>query len=392
MKMDNATRFRRNARRFGTAAVLGAILTVPATAGVTSIEVQPLPPDRGGTVVAWQGKSKTAVVALESGRMMTVHALRRVKPGTRVRVNGIKWGKPTSGIKWSRAPRGIKWGIKWARNGTYQSNLRPIGTAKRARVRGVVVKRYRNAVAIGTRGGVVVVRQAVWLPRTGKRTKSTMSRPAVGDLVTTNVTFVGPNARMYGDGVRVIPTAGPVPVPTGGSMDRVNETKRTVSIASVNDPAYVVRATMGVPGTVNMNRLRAGSEVSATATLNADGSLRVAQLAPNASFSAANDPSQQIVTAPAAPAASIGLIDEAMRRWNQARSSGQILDATLYEPGLTLLRSARVAASDGQWQSAATALDQFQGILETGYPTRLDARVVAAEVSLVSVIMLRLGA
>ncbi len=388
----NASRLSRTTRRVGIVATLGAILAVPATAGVTSVSVQPLPPDRAGTVVAWQAKSKTAVVALGSGRMMTVHALRRVKPGTRVRVEGIKWGRPTSGIKWSRAPRGIKWGIKWSRNGTYKSNLRPTGKASRTRVRGVVVKRYRNAVAIGTRGGVVVVRMAVWLPRGGKTTKSTMSRPAVGDLVTTNVRFVGSNARMYGDGVRVIPTVGAVPVPTGGSMDRVDDAKRTISIASINDPAYVVRSTMNMPGTVDMNRLQPGTEVSATATVNADGSLRVAQLAPNGSFEAGNDPSQQIITAPAAPATSIAMIDEAVRRWNQARSDGQILDATMYAPGLALLNQARAAALDGQWQSAATALDQFQTMIETGYPGRLDARVVAAEVSLISVAMLRLGA
>jgi len=43
--------------------------------------------------------------------------------GTRVTLTGIKWGTPIKGIKWARQPKGIKWGIKWGRNGTYQSAI-----------------------------------------------------------------------------------------------------------------------------------------------------------------------------------------------------------------------------------------------------------------------------
>lgn len=340
-----------------------------------------------GTVVGWQPKSKTAVVALNSGRLMTIHAVRRHKPGTRVRVTGIKWGRPTAGIKWSRAPQGIKWGIKWARNGTFQSGLRPVSQTRKTRVRGVVVQRYAGAVAVGTRGGVVVVRQAVWLPRNGKKTKALHAvRPAVGDLVTTNVTIAA-NGTLHGDGVRVIPTAGPIPIPTGGELRRVGN---TVRVTTVVDSSFVVATSMKVPVGVDVSGIRPGTEVSATATLNADKSLRLAQLAPNGSFTAANDPSQQITAPPAAPATSLGLIDEAIRRWSAARSDNRVTDATVAENGLTLLQQARSAAEGGQWDAVAVALDQFQQILEDGYGVSVEASVVANQISLISVILLRL--
>lgn len=380
---------RRHLVRAGILAVATACLVAPATAGVTSIGIRPLPPDRMGTVVAWQGKSKTAVVALTSGRLMTVHAVRRQKPGTRVRVNGIKWGTPTAGIKWSRAPQGIKWGIKWARNGTFQSSLRPVAPAKRVRIRGVVVQRYRGAVAVGTRGGVVVVRQAVWLPKTGRRTKALhATRPAVGDLITTDVT-IGPAGRLHGDGVRVIPTTVPVAVPTGGALRRT-ASRNTIRITSTTDPAFTVSATMSLPDGVDVSRIRPGTEVSATATVNSDGSLRVAQLAPNTSFAAGNDPNQQIAVPPPAPAVSLGLIDEAIVRWNLARAEDRITDAALAENGLTLLRQARVAAGDGRWESAAAALDAFQTLIEEADGQGIASSVVANQISLVSVILLRL--
>ena len=364
----------------------------PPTAGITSISMRPLPPDRLGTVVGWQHQSQTAVVALTSGRLMTIHSLRRQRAGTRVRVNGIKWGTPTSGIKWGRAPLGIKWGIKWARNGTYQSGLRATKPTTRVRIRGVVVKRYPGAVAIGTRGGLVVVRQAVWLPRTRKGTKSLDAvRPAVGDLVTTNVRIVGPQARLYGDGVRVIPTSGPLPIPTGGTLIR-SASKGTIRIRSTVDPAYTVITTMKVPGGVDVSAIRPGTAVSATATLNADNTLRVAQLAPDTSFAVANDPARQIVAPPSAPAASIALIDEAISQWNLAAAEGQVSDATVAASGLAFLRQARTAAADGRWDSAAIALDEFQQIVENGYGTTVDASVVATQISLISVIQMRLGA
>ncbi len=379
----------RHIARAGVLAVAAAALVAPATAGVTSIGVRPLPPDRMGTVVGWQPKSKTAVVALNSGRLMTIHAVRRQAPGTRVRVQGIKWGQPTSGIKWSRAPRGIKWGIKWARNGTFQSRLQPVSRSKRVRIRGVVVQRYRGAVAIGTRGGVVVVRQAVWLPRTGRKTKALhATRPAVGDLVTTNA-LIGPLGRLHGDGVRVIPTAAPLPVPTGGVLRRT-ASANVIRITSTTDPSYPVATTLAVPGGVDVSRLKPGTEVSATATVNPDRSLRVADLAPNTSFAAANDPSQQITVPPPAPAISLGLMDEALRHWNLARTEGRISDPILAEEGVRLLNQARFAAADGQWESAAAALDSFQTLIVDANGQGVETAVVANQISLISVILLRL--
>jgi len=369
--------------------VAAAALVAPATAGVTSVAVRPLPPDRLGTVVAWQAKSKTAVVALSSGRLMTIHALRKRSIGTRVRVTGIKWGTPTAGIKWARATSGIKWGIKWARNGTYQSHLNPISRVTRVRIRGVVVKRYAGAVAIGAPGGVVVVRQASWLPRAGKKTTVPQAkRPVVGQLVTTNARIVGPHGRLYGDGVRIIPTAGRLPVPIGGSLKR-SATRTTVRITSANDPAYTVTTTMQIPAGVDASAMRPGTEVAATATVSADGSLRVAQLAPNTSFAAANNPNLQIVVPTPASDTTLALIDEAVTRWNRARAENRITDATVAADGLAFLRQAKLAGAVGDWVSAAMALDLFLGVVESNDGT-IDAEVAAGQVSFVSAILLRL--
>ena len=189
-------------RRLGILAVGGVMAAVPAMAAVTEVRVRPLPNDRAGVVVEWRGRSGTALVALRSGRLLAVHSLRRVVPGTRVRVDGIKWGTPSRGIKWSAPPQGIKWGIKLSRNGTYVSNLRRVGGSRGTPVRGIVVRRFRNGVAIGTRGGIVVVRMAVWLPGGTKRTNVRVL-PAVGETITTNVRF-GRQGRLLGDGVRFV--------------------------------------------------------------------------------------------------------------------------------------------------------------------------------------------
>ena len=94
--------------RVGILGVAAAALVAPATAGVTSVAVRPLPPDRLGTVVAWQAKSKTAVVALSSGRLMTIHALRKRSIGTRVRVTGTRprsaSGRATAASRPATAP------------------------------------------------------------------------------------------------------------------------------------------------------------------------------------------------------------------------------------------------------------------------------------------------
>lgn len=388
---------RRAVARVGVVGVAAVSLVIPALAGVSSVGVRPLPPDREATVVAWQAKSKSAVVALKSGHLMTVHGVRKQKPGTRVRVQGIKWGTPSAGIKWSKAPKGIKWGIKWARNGTFQSTLQILKKAAapkakpkarpKVRVRGVVVKRYRGAVAIGTKGGVVVVRQAVWLPKKGKKTKSLhATRPAVGDLVTTNAEIVGPEGRLYGDGVRVIAVAQPVPVPMGGKLLK-SSNKNTIRISADIDPAYSVVTTMKVPGGVDVSSIKPGTEVAATATINPDKTLRMAELSPNTSFAAANNPNAQIVAPPPAPAASVALIAEALSDWQSAVAAGQVTDAGVAASGRDLLQQAHTAASDGRIDAATTALDQFLTLLETRAAT-IGPVARARAISLVSVIKL----
>ena len=76
-------------------------------------------PEYAGSEILIAGRN--VVVVTPTGRMMAIHSLRKLSPGTRVRVDGIKWGAPLAGIKWGVQPAGIKWGIKWAKNGTFAS-------------------------------------------------------------------------------------------------------------------------------------------------------------------------------------------------------------------------------------------------------------------------------
>lgn len=99
-----------------------------------ALRVAPLQ-NRNGVVLTWRAHNKVAVIAQPSGKLLAIHSIRKVTPGTRVTVQGIKWGTPTRGIKWAAPGRGIKWGIKWGRNGTYQS---PIRRGKKADRKSVV--------------------------------------------------------------------------------------------------------------------------------------------------------------------------------------------------------------------------------------------------------------
>jgi hypothetical protein len=368
--------------------VTGASAAVPAVAGVTPIAVQPLAGDRTGVVVDWRPRSGTAVVAMPSGRLRAIHSLRKVTPGTRVRVEGIKWGAPTSGIKWSVAPQGIKWGIKWSRNGSYSSNLRRVGRAARTPLRGVVVRRFGGGAAIGTPGGLVVVRMAVWLPKTGKARTNGVVLPKRGDVITTNVA-IGRRGRLHGDGARILGTGSAIPV--SGRLAVVDTAQRTVRIANITDPSFPVSTELGVPSTIDMTRLTVGREVAATASPTADGTLRVDTIAANETFAAGNDPANNLVAPPSADADTLGLLRKAIDRWTLGRTKGEITDQAIYDADLARLMRAEAAAVDGNLPVARAEVDAFINDVTAALPVKVHPTVAVDVLALTSAAFDHLG-
>ena len=371
----------------------GAVAATPAAADVIPVRVRPLPNDRTAVVVGWRPRAGTAVVALRSGSLLAIHSLRRIRIGTRVQVQGIKWGTPTLGVRWSVAPRGIKWGIKWALNGTYSSNMLRRGIATGIRVRGTVVRRYRNGLAIGVRGGIVVVRMAVWLPGGSKVTKSlaAITLPAVGDRVLTRVRF-GRRARLIGNGVRIERRHVPGQViPMAGRVSGVDAASRTIRISNVADPAFPLTVPMRVPATMDISRVRVGAEVAATSRLEADGALQVQEIAPNQSFEAGNDPANILVASPPADQATLDLIWEAIVRWKLGRTQGGILSGELFGRELGRLNRVNTAALDGDLPAALAELQLFIADVTAGVPTKVTVTVAADMLSLSGAIVVGLS-
>lgn len=379
--------------RSRTLALIGVTtlaMAVPAAAEVTSVAVQPLAGNRTGVVLDWRPRANTAIVAMPSGRVLAIHALRKVQPGTRVRVGGIKWGTPTPGIKWSAPPRGIKWGIKWGRNGTYASRLTALRSAPRTPVQGVVVRRFGNAVAVGTRGGTIVVRMAVWLPKTGHAVTNGLGLPIVGDTVRTNVT-IGPLGRLHGDGARITPAGANQVIPVSGRLSAVDPTARTIRISNVSDPSYPVHTKLGVPTAIDIARLTVGREVAATAQLAADGSLRVRSITSNESFAAGNDPANLLVAPPPADADTLGLLTKAINRWTLGRAQGEVTDQVLFDGALGKLQRADAAARDGNPAVARAELDAFYTQVSSAIPAGVSPAVAADVLALSNAVFDRLG-
>lgn len=356
------------------AAVVGPGV-VPATADVTPIAVQALPNDRQGVVLKYRERSKTAVVALRSGKLLTIHALRKVSPGSRVRVGGIKWGTPTPGIKWGTPGSGIKWGIKWGKSGTYSSSLTRLGTARTTALRGVVVRKYRGGVAVGVRGGVVGVRMAVWLPKRGNEING-LGTPEVGDSVLVTVRF-GKQGRLVGTRGQVLNLPRARVIPFAGRLSAISTQNRTMRVSNRLETAFQLEQTMSVPTSVDMARLQLGREVAVTAEVASDGSLRAKTIAPNDSFTAANNPANQIVVPPAASSAVLDLIRSAILQWDAGRVAGGIPDEALYLSNAAHLASADVAARDGAIALAIAELNAFLDAIRVSVPTKVTPPVAA---------------
>ena len=379
--------------RSRTLALIGVTtvaLAVPASAQVTSVAVQPLAGERLGVVVDWRPRSNTAIVAMPSGRILAIHALRKVKPGTAVRVGGIKWGTPTPGIKWSTAPRGIKWGIKWGRNGTYTSRLTALRRSPSAPVQGVVVRRFGRAVAVGTRGGTIVVRMAVWLPKAGNSVTNGLGLPIVGDTVRTNVT-VGPRGRLHGDGVVITPARANQVIPISGRLSAVDPAARTIRISNVSDPSYPVHTKLGVPTAIDIARLTVGREVAATAQLATDGTLRLNTISSNESFAAGNDPANLVVAPPPADGDTLALLKRAIDRWTVGRAQGEVTDQALFNSALGKLQRAEAAARDGNPAVARAELDAVYLEVSSAIPVGVAPAVAADVLALSDAVFDRLG-
>jgi hypothetical protein len=279
--------------------VIAAVAALSAIAPISeALRVAPLK-TRNGIVVTWRPQNGVAIVAQPSGNLLAIHALRKVAPGTRVTVSGIKWGTPTSGIKWGTPAHGIKWGIKWGRNGSYQSGLRK-KKAKKAvwtPVRGPIVKRIgKKAVAVGTPGGVVVFRVS-FARIQGHVANAVATLPPVGATISVRV-FFGKKGVKFGRDIKYLKP--PVPgasLPFAGRIRSINLATRTMVVEDDQDPAYLVRVKVKLPREFTLTPYTVGEEVAVAGTLAAGGTLALTAIGPNANFDQADDPTAvQILT------------------------------------------------------------------------------------------------
>jgi hypothetical protein len=289
-----------------TLVLYAAVATTLIAPIADALRVAPLK-NRDGVVLTWRAQNKVAVVAQPNGRMLAIHAPRRVTPGVRVTVQGIKWGTPTKGIKWSRRPQGIKWGIKWSRNGSYQSSVRR--STRRAvwtPVRGPIVKRFGNrAVAVGTPGGVVLVRVAqrrAQGPAGRPNSYRTNALPPLGATISTRVYF-GKGGIRIGRDIRMVKP--PVPgaaLPVAGRIVRIDAATRTLILEDRQDRAYRIRFTVALPADMSVAPYRVGEDVAAQGPLTARGVVQAETIGSNQDFAAADDPAKTQVSTIGAPA------------------------------------------------------------------------------------------
>ena len=279
--------------------VIAAVAALSAIAPISeALRVAPLT-TRNGVVVTWRPQNRVAIVAQPSGNLLAIHALRKVAPGTRVTVSGIKWGTPTSGIKWGTPAHGIKWGIKWGRNGSYQSGLRK-KKAKRAvwtPVRGPIVKRIgRKAIAVGTPGGSVVFRVS-FARIQGHTANAIPTLPPVGATISVRVFFVGKKGIKVGRDIKYLKP--PVPgasLPFAGKIRSINPATRSMVVEDDQDPAYPIRVTVKLPPEFTLTPYTVGQEIAVQGTLATGGTLALTSISPNANFDQADDPSAIQVT------------------------------------------------------------------------------------------------
>lgn len=355
-------------RRTLASLAASALIGVPAASAVNGAPL----PRRDGVVVAWQARSKTAIVVTGDQRAYAIHSLRRVAPGSRVRVDGIKWGTPTSGIKWSVAPSGIKWGIKLAANGSFQSRLTSLpGRATTMSLRGTVVRRFgRRSAVVSIRGGafVIALRGAVWLPG-GKFTNATpRNLGQMGAKVTVRVSF---DAKGRAFSRRIVETSPPSATPTlpvSGRVVAIDTTGRTLTVRAGN-AAFPVTLTIGVPPVVDLARYPVGSEIAATVKQAAapDTTLAATALSLNATFADADSPITTVVIAPPIPQ-HLAVIDGMQSHWFAGRAQGLVSNTGVFTSEGNRLARIEFLITVGDKPKAVSELEQFDKKLRTAPP------------------------
>jgi hypothetical protein len=374
--------------RLALLAIAGTTLTLaPTAAAVDGVAL----PNRQGVVVAWRAASSTAVVITDDRRAYAIHSLRRVSPGTRVRVDGIKWGTPSSGIKWSVAPSGIKWGIKWAKNGSYQSRLTALtGKAGVTSLRGTVVRRFgRRGVAVSIPGSTIILplRGAVWLP-SGKRAKAVGELGRFGSKVTITVAFDAKGRPFGRKVVETAPASARPVVPLAGRVIAVDATTRTVTL-QVGSSAFPVALTLNIPASTDLARYPVASEVTVVAvqtspvvplaavglSLNrtfADADAPPPPLPPPSADpgSPANPSSPTNPDAPPAPPppAAITAIAQMQASWTDARTQGLIPNLGLFTSERNRLQRVAALIDLADKPGAIAELHEFEARLQTTPP------------------------
>jgi len=335
-----------------------ALVAVPVA---LAVDGQPLP-KREGVVVAWQPRSTTAVVVTGDQRVYAIHTLRRATPGTRVRVEGIKWGTPTSGIKWPVAPSGIKWGIGRARNGSFQSRLTRLGTATTMSLRGTVVRRFgTRGVAVSIRGATFVIpltRGAVWLPG-GKRQNATAPLGQFGSTVSIQISFSRTGRASTRRLIELQPPVANRRVPISGRVTAVDAAAHTITLQA-GATGFPLPLLIDVPATVDLAAYPVGSQVAGQIVQAPapQATLHAVELSRNETFGRADSPTTTIVVptpAPAHLAASNGLL----AHWTAARAGGMIPNDGLFTSQRNRLQRVTFLIGISDKAKAVEELDNF---------------------------------
>ena len=389
-----------------------ALLVAPFAIAVptaSAVEGAPLPV-REGVVVSWQARTSVAVVVTTDQKVYAIHALRRVAPGRRVRVDGIKWGTPSAGVQWSAPGRGIKWGIRKAANGTFESGLTPLsGRPTTMSLRGSVARRFgKRGVVVAVPGATVAVpfRGAVWLPG-GKRANAA-SLGDFGAAITVRIRF-DRKGRLFG--VRVVETAPAstkTPVPIAGRVIAADPAGRTITIQA-GTAAFPVPVTIAVGGNVDLGLFPVGSDIAATVTppTNPGGPATASSLSLNGSFGQADTAATNVVipagvagegsaapgatppaqVTPPAPgvtppggnpppvsaiqARRLAKIAEIREGWAAARAAGQIPGTGLFTSQRNRLDRVAAQIAAGDLATATAELELFEKAVKCGPSDRI---------------------
>ena len=246
-------------------AVVGCVVAAVAVSTPQALASEAVPlKTREGVVVAWQARSKTAVVVMSNQKVLVIHSLRRYRVGRWVRVRGVKWGSYVSGVKWGYRPWGVKWAIPMAKNGTYRSTLTDLGRVRHTMsLRATVIFRGKRRMVVSVPGASWVIRfgrRAVWLP--GPKLVNANAPSGFGMKVNMQLKLAADGSvEIAKVGQIKQPTIGAI-IPVAGTVLRRDGVTRKLSVAAGGPSGVVVTVT--VPAGVNLGMYPVGSEVSGT--------------------------------------------------------------------------------------------------------------------------------